>query len=117
MIYIASPYSSPIPEALALRFERVRRFTIHCLQMGIPAFSPIVYAHEMAKAGGIATDANTWVPFNTAMLRRSEAMFVYMLPGWKESKGVTLELRQAKSMMIPVAFWNEDFSPNTEQVV
>lgn len=110
MIYIASPYSSPIAGGQQMRFEKVRRFTIHLFNQGLIPFSPIVYGHELAAAGGIKTDAASWLFFNTAMLRRSEAMFVYCLPGWKESKGVSIELKQAKALMMSVEYFDENFN-------
>ena len=110
MIYVASPYSSPILDAQASRFRKVRRFTIHLFNQGLVPFSPIVYAHEMAAAGGLRTDAQSWLRFNSDILRRSEAMFVYCLPGWKESKGVMTEIKQAQAMFIPLTFFDEEFN-------
>lgn len=110
MIYVASPYSSPIAGAQEHRFRKVRRFTIHLFNQGLVPFSPIVYAHEMAAAGGLRTDAHSWLRFNSDMLRHSEAMFVYMLPGWKESKGVQYEIKQCKALLIPMSFFDEDFN-------
>lgn len=110
MIYIASPYSSPILTAQEHRFLRVRRFTIHLFNQGLVPFSPIVYAHEMAAAGGMRTDAKSWLKFNSDMLRHSEAMFIYMLPGWQDSKGVQYEIKQCKAMLIPMSFFDEDFN-------
>lgn len=114
MIYIASPYSSPIIDAQRIRFEKVRRFSIHLFNQGICAFSPIVYAHEMAAAGGLRTDAKSWLAFNSNILRRSEAVFVYMLPGWKESKGVQHEIKQARALHMSIEFFDEEFNFVTE---
>lgn len=111
MIYLASPYSSPIPEGMQMRFEKTRLFTAYLLRQDIFAFSPIVYAHEMSKALNLGTDAKSWLRFNFNMLRRSEAMFVYMLPGWRDSKGVKIELKLARSLFMPITFFNEDFTP------
>lgn len=111
MIYIASPYSSPIQGAHQLRFEKVRAFTVHCLREGLVAFSPIVYAHEMAEMSGLPTTAQYWAHFNNQILRHAEALFIYMLPGWKDSKGVQMEIKIATACFIPKAYWNEDFSP------
>ena len=111
MIYVASPYSSPIVGGQQVRFEKVRRFTIHLFNSGLVPFSPIVYAHEMAKAGGIKTDAATWLKFNSNMLRISEVLFVYCLPGWKESKGVAVEIKQAKALQMDIAYFDETFNP------
>lgn len=105
MIYVASPYSSPIREALQQRFEAVREFTRRMIGQGFVAFSPIVYAHEMAKGGALPTDANFWLQFNSDMLRRAEAMYVLDLIGWDKSKGVAVELKQAAAMFIPVAHY------------
>lgn len=111
MIYIASPYSSPIHGAQQLRFEKVRRFTTYLFNQGLVPFSPIVYAHELAASGGIRTDAASWLSFNSDMLRRSEACFVYTLPGWDNSKGVTYEIKQCRAVQIPLQFFGEDFQP------
>lgn len=111
MIYIASPYSSPILEAQTRRFERARAFVAHCFMNDMAAFSPIVYAHEMAGDFGFKTDAQSWLRFNSDILRRCDALFVLRLPGWDKSKGVQLEVNQAKVLLMPVAHWNEDFSP------
>lgn len=111
MIYIASPYSSPIVGAQQLRFEKVRRFTIHLFNRGLVPFSPIVYAHEMAAVGGLNTSAAAWLTFNSNMLRMSEAVFVYTLPGWKESKGVQMEIKQARAVQMEIVFFDEEFNP------
>jgi hypothetical protein len=114
VIYVASPYSSPIVGAPLLRFQKVRRFTIHLINQGQVPFSPIVYCHEMCAAGGIRTDAGTWFEFNSNMLRIAEAMFVYCLPGWQDSKGVRIELQQPKAVRIPVAYFDEEFNLLTD---
>jgi hypothetical protein len=110
MIYIASPYSSPIAGAQQHRFEKVRRFTIHLFNQGLIPFSPIVYAHEMAAVGGLRTDAASWLRFNTDMLRHSEALFLYCLPGWQQSKGVEMEIKQARVMQLPISHFDVDFN-------
>lgn len=110
MIYIASPYSSPIVGAQDLRFQKVRRFAIHLFNQGAVPFSPIVYAHEMAAVGGLNTSAAAWLAFNSDILRRCEAMFVYTLPGWKESKGVQMEIKQARALLMNIVFFDENFN-------
>ena len=108
MIYLASPYSSPIPEAQHHRFVSARNFVAHCFNEGVAVFSPVVYAHEMAGAVGLPTDANSWYNFNIAMQRQAEATFVLLLPGWKESKGVTAEIRIANLLRMPVAYFDHE---------
>jgi len=113
MIYLASPYSSPIAGAHELRFEKARAAVIHFLAQGVNVFSPIVYCHEMAARSALRTDAAFWFKFNSDMLRSSEAMFVLCLPGWETSKGVQTEIKQARAILMPLHFFNEKH----EQVV
>lgn len=115
MIYLASPYSSPIEGAAQLRFEKAQRFAAHCLSQNIHVFSPIVYAHELAALSGMRTDAQFWARFNIDMIRYCEALFIYCIQGWDQSKGIKLELNLAKTLSIPVAYWEEDFSPRIIQ--
>ena len=65
----------------------------------------------MAAAGGLRTDAAAWIEFNSGMLRLAEAVFVYRLPGWETSKGVKIEIQQAKAVRIPIAHFDEEFNP------
>lgn len=105
MIYIASPYSSPILEAQQQRFEAVREFTRRMFKLGFAPFSPIVYAHEMARGNALPTDAQSWLVFNSQILRHAEAMYVLDLTGWQNSKGVTTEIKQCTALFIPIVHY------------
>lgn len=112
MIYIASPYSHPDPAVREQRYEDVREYCALRITDGICVFSPIVYAHEMAKAHTMPTDAKTWERFNTTILRRCSQMIVLELSGWEESKGVRQEIIFANQLLIPVThvrFRREDY--------
>lgn len=65
----------------------------------------------MAAVGGLNTSAAAWLAFNSNMLRMSEAVFVYTLPGWKESKGVQMEIKQARAVQMEIVFFDEEFNP------
>lgn len=109
MLYVASPYSSPIVGIEEQRYQRVRAFTERMIAQGFVAFSPILYCHPIAKRIGHKTDAATWMSFNMSILRRCEAMYVLCLPGWKESKGLEVELKVAGMLHMPVAHYDEMF--------
>lgn len=115
MIYVASPYSSPILGVAESRYRKVRDFVDLMLASGFVAFSPIVYCHPVSMRTGHQTDAQTWMHFNMDMLRRAEAMYVLDLPGWKESKGLKIELNVCKMLSIPVVHYNEKFELTTEE--
>lgn len=122
MIYIASPYSSPLVGQAKLdaehgRYMKVLEFVqFIMLTKGPPAFSPIVYCHPLFKAlPQLGSDAESWMKFNNAFLRKSEAVFALMLPGWNSSKGMTYELKMAQALNIPVVYYNDQFEETTLQ--
>src|SRR5574343_37411 len=102
MIYIASPYSHTDKAVEHQRFEMVRKFTAVMLQQRYLVFSPIVYAHEMARVFSLPTDAAYWDAFNMSILRHADAVYVCCIDGWRESKGVQREVSTAKALYIPV---------------
>jgi hypothetical protein len=110
MIYVASPYSTPLaePQATAVRNQRYRlavKFVGFLVQQGLPAFSPIAYFHPYAEGLKLATDAAYWHEINMSFLRRAEVVFVLRLPGWDQSKGVQMETKLAKAACIPIVHW------------
>jgi len=117
MIYIASPYSHPDKSVEHQRFEMVRKFTAVMLQNREFVFSPIVYAHEMARVFNLPTDAQYWDEFNMSILRHSKALYVCCLEGWTESKGVQRELSTARALYIPVVEYTATFERIEGQTV
>lgn len=109
MIYIASPYSTPIPTVLEERVKAVRQFTAACIAQGLPAFSPIAYFHPFATAMNMPTDAGFWNAVNMQFLRKADAVFLLCLMGWENSKGVKVELNVAKLVGIPIVKYGPDF--------
>lgn len=108
MIYIASPYTSPLHTIVEQRVAAVTAFTVSLVEQGIPAFSPIVYFHPIAKARRLPTDAEWWHTINMSFLRYAEAMFLLRLEGWERSQGVKIELAVAKIAKIPVVHFGQD---------
>lgn len=109
MIYLASPYSTPIPSVLEQRVNAARQFTAACIKQGLPVFSPIVYYHPFATAFNLPTDAKYWHAMNMPFLRSAEAVFLLCLIGWDKSEGIKIELNVAKLIGIPVIKYGPDF--------
>lgn len=98
-IYIASPYSSPIPEIMETRVAAVHAavgFLSKFMKDAI--YSPIVHFHEIAQVFSLPTDAMHWRRINEVEMDRSDDMFVLKVPGWKESVGVNHEIGYAKKI-------------------
>lgn len=107
MIYLASPYSHEESAIQQRRFEQARTVTGWLIAQGKHVFSPIVHCHELTLSHDLPGDASFWHDYNISFLRRSDQIYVLTLEGWKESKGVSQELRYAKMLNIPVTFINE----------
>jgi hypothetical protein len=105
MIYLASPYSAPAQPGLEVwRFNETARFVAHHFRLGVPLFSPIVYCHAVARQNRLPGHADFWKFLNDEMLSRASEMWILMLPGWKESKGITYELEYAINAGIEIRY-------------
>lgn len=103
MIYLASPYSSPLPEMREHRFKEVEKFVAGLMkERSLLVFSPTLYTHQMSIKHGWPYEAEAYMQFNLDMLRHSQAFFLLQMQGWRESKGVQIELGIAKALMLPI---------------
>lgn len=109
MIYLASPYTTPIASVLEQRVTAAIQFTALCIQQGLPVFSPIMYFHPLAIHFNLPTDSGYWHNINMQFLRRADAVFALRLMGWEQSKGMKIELNVAKVAGIPVVHYGPDF--------
>lgn len=103
MIYLASPYSHPDAAVREERFDAACRATAALLRSGQPVFSPIAHTHGLV-AHGLPTDWSWWEPFDREHLLRCDELAVLLLDGWRESVGVTAEIRIARELGKPVRY-------------
>lgn len=108
MIYLASPYSSPDPLVVRTRFLLVEQVTAMLMEQGHYVYSPIVHCHEIAAKYTLPTDFEYWKGYNIDMIRRADAFYVLVIPGWQESKGVVAELEFAKTAGLEIGYVNEE---------
>ncbi|MDE2097534.1 MAG: DUF1937 family protein [Patescibacteria group bacterium] len=108
-IYIASPYSHPEPFVRESRYLQVSKYVRDCLESGVCVFSPIVHCHELAKIWGLPKEADYWQEYNRAMLLGARKLEVLCLSGWKESQGVSWEIKESERQGLPIDYivpWN-----------
>jgi hypothetical protein len=74
------------------------------MEAGHSIFSPIAHSHAIAVHGGLAKDWGYWRNIDMEWIRLCGAVWVLQLQGWRESVGVTEEIRYAKIMQIPVRY-------------
>lgn len=103
MIYLASPYSHPCPTVREQRFDAVCRMAAAMMRQGQVVFAPIVHGHPLV-GHGLPTEWPFWERFDREHLRRCDELVVLTLDGWRESVGVTAEIRIAGELGKPVRY-------------
>jgi hypothetical protein len=98
LIYLASPYSSGDPAELAQRVNSVTDATARLVAKGHLIFSPIVHSHPLVpymptQDGGF----KAWEKYDLAFIDKADEVWVLMLHGWWNSKGIRAELDHAKA--------------------
>lgn len=112
IIYLASPYSHPLPEVRDARFRTVCRVAARLMREGAIVFSPIAHSHPIAMAGKLPTDWTYWDRYDRAMLEVSAELVVLRLDGWQHSTGVVAEIDIATHLGLPIRY----FDPLPEEV-
>lgn len=104
LIYLASPYSDPDPAVRQQRFETVCFVAANLMRKGTHVYSPIAHTHPIAIKGDLPKDWKFWEAFDRKMIRACEAVWVVMMDGWRESKGVAAEIKIAEELGLPVKY-------------
>ncbi len=108
MIFLASPYSSTVPNIEYDRYELALGCTAALIdKFQLPVFSPIVHCHGMAIEYTLPKDAKFWRKYNTAFLRKADSIYILKIDGWEESKGVQAEIKLAHQLSLPLHFVDE----------
>jgi nucleoside 2-deoxyribosyltransferase len=115
VIYLASPYSHPEPCVREERFHAVCRKAAELIREGMIVFCPIAHSHPMT-AFGLPVDWDYWEAFDRIFLEHCSEVWVLMLDGWRESKGVAAEVGIARELGKPVVYVDPDQMPENTQV-
>jgi nucleoside 2-deoxyribosyltransferase len=111
--YLASPYSHQKEEIRVQRFEQVNKFAVYLLKKGIHVIEPIVTGHVKVQYN-LPTHFEFWKERDIKFIDYSDALIVYMIPGWNESKGVAHEIEYALKTGKPVHYI--DYSEEYEKL-
>lgn len=101
LTYLASPYSHPYPMVREHRFEAVCKKAAELMSQGLFVFSPIAHGHPLTKHGALG-DWAYWEKYCIKMIQLCDTLTIFQLEGWRESKGVTAEIKIAKEFGKPV---------------
>lgn len=104
MIYLASPYSHPELAVRRKRFEDACDAAGRLIREGRIVFSPIAHTHPIAERNVLPLGWDFWHGFDRAFIERADALYVLMLDGWDQSKGVAGEIEIARECGKPTHF-------------
>jgi hypothetical protein len=106
LYYLAGPFSSPDPEIRESRYRSINRIAADLMAQGRMVFSPISHSFAIWLAGNghFAHDADVWYRHGMLMARRCDECLVVCLPGWRESKGVQMEIDYFRRANKPLDF-------------
>jgi nucleoside 2-deoxyribosyltransferase len=108
LIYVGTPYTK-YPAGIHAAFVDACRLTARLLREGLKVYSPIAHTHPIAIHGEIdPLDLAVWLPFDAAIMDKSDAMIVGMLPDWERSTGVKHEIQAFVAAGKPVYFMSPD---------
>ena len=102
-IYLASPYSGTDFEQ-ELRYSHVKLAVKFAIEEHLAVYSPILHSHDLAKTYQLPGDAAYWELVNSGFINNCSEVWVLMMTGWEESRGVELEIQYARLLEKPVRF-------------
>jgi len=103
MIYLASPYSHLDPAVRQKRFEAVCQVAADLIRQGYVVFSPIAHSHVIAQHG-LPTNWEFWEEQDRQFIAACDQVWVLMIDGWEQSRGIHAELTLAKQLGKPIRF-------------
>ena len=106
MIYLATPYSK-YPGGLEEAFVKAAKVSAALIEAGLSVYSPIVHSHPIAIHGDIDPHNHAiWLPFNEAMMKRSDALVVVKMFTWEGSLGIAHEIKHFTEAKKPVLYFD-----------
>ena len=110
-VYLANPYSPLNKEAADAELTNHRRRLMEAWVggmliklYGVNPILPIALSAAMSELHHFDTGFQQWVDNDYDLIRRCDEVWVLMTHGWKESVGVTAEIKYAKELGMPVKY-------------
>jgi hypothetical protein len=112
-IYLAGPYSHPDPEVREARYDALTAMYARICRSGHVCYSPITQSHVAAVRHGLPTDAQYWSKVNQSFMLACRELWILDLDGWRESRGVRMEVRWAVASNMPIVL----LPKNTTEII
>lgn len=100
--YLATPYTNFLegPSTAANVAANVAAHLIYESGKQLILFAPVVHGHQLPVIG----DHEFWMRQCKPFLLASKSLIVVKMPGWAESKGVSMEIGWAADNSMPIFF-------------
>jgi hypothetical protein len=105
LTYLATPFFHENTIIMERRFGVINQVAAELIKQREYVFSPISHSYPIAKLGGLPTDWDYWQHFCILTLKFCTKLTVVMQDGWRQSKGVTEELKIAQTMNMPITYY------------
>lgn len=104
LYYMASVYSQ-FQQGQEQAYIEASKSAAILLKRGLNVFSPVAHSHPIAAHGDInKIDHDFWMRLDIAILDACDHLLVLMMPGWRESKGIGMEVAHAKATGKPITY-------------
>jgi Domain of unknown function (DUF1937) len=106
--YLATPYSE-YAAGLEEAYKAALMIVVDFVKQGRCVYSPVVHSHPVARAGMMdPLDHKLWMALDEPFMRAAGSLIVAMLPGWKESMGVHMEIEHFIAAGKPIVYYDPE---------
>ena len=103
-VYLASPYNHPDETVKKARVKNVTKAAFELFKQGVYVFSPLTHNVPLIDLGLENRWEGGWESYDLGMLARMDGLYVLMVPGWEESRGVRAEIAHATELGLPIEY-------------
>ena len=107
-IYLCHPYSHPDPVVMQLRFQSANELAARLMRCGFVVFSPLSHSVPIADHLKNHRSYDFWLGQELAWLRLCDEVWVPLVEGWADSRGIEIELVHASELGKRIVY----FAPN-----
>lgn len=112
MIYLCSVYSlnpdgrgsKAMVSLMEKRWAYAMKRTAEFLKDGVVLFSPIAHCHELSLRHDIPKTWEFWKQIDFGYIEACSHVWVLKMPGWRDSTGITAEIKEAHRLGKPVVY-------------
>lgn len=118
LCYLAVPFTHSEKWVQHLRFLLVTAVGDKLTRQGFDIFSPITESYMYQTVGTSGGTFETWKEHDFLMLSKCDKLLVLKIPGWRQSIGVTAEIKFAEDHQIIIEYLDvKELLPEIKEVI